>query len=116
MIAHVAINLSSINFHDPEFAQHVGRTLQKHGLSSHDLMMEITESVMFDISPATLKNLHVLQAMGIRLSMDDFGTALPTYRPTDLPPYRLIALGRVQPRRWRGCRWFQRPANRGYRL
>lgn len=73
-IPHLAINLSTNNFHDPEFAQHVCRTLHKHGLQPQDLMLEITESVMLDSSPATLDNLKALHDMGMRLSMDDFGT------------------------------------------
>ena len=73
-IPHVAVNLSTNNFHDPEFAQHVQTCLRKHGLSSSDLMMEITENVMLDSSPATLDNLKALDSMGIRLSLDDFGT------------------------------------------
>lgn len=73
-VAHVAINLSTSNFHDPEFAQRVRQTLHQHGLDHQDLVMEITESVMLDSSPATLSNLQALHAMGVRLSMDDFGT------------------------------------------
>ena len=73
-IPHVAVNLSTKNFHDAEFAQQVLAELHKHGLSSQDLMLEITESVMLDNSPATLSNLQTLNEMGIRLSMDDFGT------------------------------------------
>lgn len=73
-IPHVAVNLSTNNFHDPHFAQRVLTSLQKHGLTCQDLMLEITESVMLDSSPATLNNLQALHTMGIRLSMDDFGT------------------------------------------
>ena len=73
-IPHVAINLSTNNFHDPEFAQQVLGTLRKHGLQPNDLMLEITESVMLDNSPATMDNLKTLHEMGMRLSMDDFGT------------------------------------------
>jgi diguanylate cyclase (GGDEF)-like protein/PAS domain S-box-containing protein len=73
-IPHIAVNLSTNNFHDPAFAQHVQATLHQHGLSCQDLMLEITESVMLDSSPATLDNLKALNEMGIRLSMDDFGT------------------------------------------
>lgn len=73
-IPHVAVNLSTNNFHDPAFAQQVLASLHKHGLACQDLMMEITESVMLDSSPATLNNLQALHAMGIQLSMDDFGT------------------------------------------
>ena len=73
-IPHVAVNLSTKNFHDPDFATNVGRALQAHGLCAADLMLEITESVMLDSSPATQENLTALHAMGLRLSMDDFGT------------------------------------------
>lgn len=73
-IPHVAVNLSTNNFHDPEFADHVAGTLRKHGLHPRDLMLEITESVMLDNSPATMNNLKALHEMGMRLSMDDFGT------------------------------------------
>lgn len=73
-IAHVAVNLSTKNLHAPQFAQQVLRCLEQHGLGCQDLMMEITESVMLDNSPATLNNLQALHAMGIHLSMDDFGT------------------------------------------
>lgn len=73
-IPHVAVNLSTNNLHDPEFAQRVHACVHKHGLRCTDVMMEITESVMLDSSPATLDNLKALNRMGIRLSMDDFGT------------------------------------------
>ena len=74
LIPHIAINLSTNNFHDPAFAHNVAAALQKHGLSPADLMLEITESVMLDSSPATMDNLQKLHALGMRLSMDDFGT------------------------------------------
>ena len=73
-IPHVAVNLSSNNFHNPEFAQLIWSKLQQHGLGSQDLMLEITESVMLDSSAATLDNLKTLGELGMRLSMDDFGT------------------------------------------
>ncbi|MDO4593298.1 MAG: EAL domain-containing protein, partial [Comamonadaceae bacterium] len=73
-IPHVSINLSTDNFHSPEFAKQVRDTLRKHQLQPYDLMLEITESVMLDSSPATVANLEALHAMGMRLAMDDFGT------------------------------------------
>lgn len=73
-IPHVAVNLSTNNFHAQGFAQQVQFTLHKYGLQSSDLVLEITESVMLDNSPVTLENLKALHAMGLRLSMDDFGT------------------------------------------
>ncbi len=39
-------------------------TLHQHGLGCQDLVLEITESVMLDSSPATLDNLNALNEMG----------------------------------------------------
>ncbi|MDR3004230.1 MAG: EAL domain-containing protein [Acidovorax sp.] len=73
-VPQVAVNLSTKNFHDPGFAQSVANTLQRHGLVAKDLVLEITESVMLNASPATLANLHALHSQGLQLSLDDFGT------------------------------------------
>ncbi|WP_370679019.1 putative bifunctional diguanylate cyclase/phosphodiesterase [Comamonas sp. GB3 AK4-5] len=73
-VPQVAVNLSTKNFHDPEFAQSVASALQRHGLAAKDLVLEITESVMLNASPATLANLESLHQLGLQLSLDDFGT------------------------------------------
>ncbi len=73
-VPQVAINLSTKNFHEPQFAQSVADVLRRHGLTAKDLVLEITESVMLDASPATLANLDALHRLGLQLSLDDFGT------------------------------------------
>lgn len=73
-VPHVSVNLSTRNFHDPQFATQVQQTLSRYGLHPLDLILEITESVMLDTSHATQANLHNLHANGMRLSLDDFGT------------------------------------------
>ena len=73
-VPQVAINLSTKNFHEPLFAQSVADVLRRHGLTAKDLVLEITESVMLDASPATLANLEALHRLGLQLSLDDFGT------------------------------------------
>lgn len=73
-VPQVAVNLSTKNFHEPTFAQSVADVLRRHGLTAKDLVLEITESVMLDASPATLANLEALHRLGLQLSLDDFGT------------------------------------------
>ena len=73
-VPQIAVNLSTKNFHEPSFAQSVANVLQRHGLATKDLVLEITESVMLDASPATLANLEALHQQGLLLSLDDFGT------------------------------------------
>ena len=73
-VPHVAVNLSGRSFHQKGFAQNVSNTLRQHGLAAHDLLLEITESVMMDAREVTQENIELLSQQGFRLSLDDFGT------------------------------------------
>ena len=73
-VPHVAVNLSGRSFHQKGFAQNVSDTLRQHGLAAHDLLLEITESVMMDAREITQENIELLSQQGFRLSLDDFGT------------------------------------------
>ncbi len=70
----VSVNLSGRSFHQAEFAQQVCDALERHGLRTHDVLLEITESVMMDARPVTLTNIEALHQKGFKLSLDDFGT------------------------------------------
>ena len=70
----ISVNLSPLQFRNPELPGVVEALLRKHALAPHMLTLEITESVMMDAgytAGATLGNIH---ASGVGLSIDDFGT------------------------------------------
>ena len=70
----VAINVSALEFAQPDFVQQVAGVLQRLGLPAHLLELELTESILIrDVNEAQAK-LHALQALGVHLSLDDFGT------------------------------------------
>ncbi|OLS59748.1 EAL domain-containing protein [Pseudomonas putida] len=73
-IPSVSVNLSPSNFHNLDLAGMVGSVLDQHGLAAQDLTIELTENLLLDTNPGTMKVLHDLNAQGIRLAMDDFGT------------------------------------------
>jgi diguanylate cyclase (GGDEF)-like protein/PAS domain S-box-containing protein len=70
----VAVNLSPTSFHNLELPSLIADALERHALKPQDLTLEITESVLVDTNPSTLKTLAEVHAQGVRLSMDDFGT------------------------------------------
>ncbi|MET0679177.1 MAG: EAL domain-containing protein [Bradyrhizobium sp.] len=70
----VAVNLSPVQFKNPNLVSSVKDALQASGLPPHRLELEITESVLLQNSEATLSVLHELRAHGVRISLDDFGT------------------------------------------
>ena len=73
-VPHVALNLSGRSFHQKGFAQSIHSALTQHGLSTQDLLLEITESVVMDGRTVTQENIEQLSQQGFRLSLDDFGT------------------------------------------
>jgi len=68
----VAVNVS-VRQLGVEFVAEVAEVLAETGLSPERLTLEITESVLVD-DERTLASLEALKALGVRLSLDDFGT------------------------------------------
>lgn len=70
----VAVNLSPVQFRQRDLVAQVRRALTGAKLDPARLELEITESLLLGDSESTLKALHELRAMGVRICMDDFGT------------------------------------------
>ncbi len=69
----VAVNLSAPQLYQGDLAEKVQSVLDESGLAPEYLELEITESMTMDVH-AVLPVLHQLKRMGVRISMDDFGT------------------------------------------
>ena len=69
----VAVNLSARQFQQPELVEHVKRALRETGLPARSLDLEITESHAMQNAEATIHTLRELKALGVRISIDDFG-------------------------------------------
>jgi len=70
----VAVNVSAVQFHRGAVHETVLRALADSGVSPDRLEVEITESIFLEGGEATLKLLHALRALGVRIALDDFGT------------------------------------------
>ena len=70
----VAVNLSAAQFRSQALLQTVIGSLAASGLNANRLELEITESVLMHSNETTLRTLHQLRELGIRVAMDDFGT------------------------------------------
>jgi diguanylate cyclase (GGDEF)-like protein len=70
----VAVNLSARSFLDAQLATEVPRALERTGVPAGCLELEITESMLM-LDPVRAKaTLERLSALGLRVSVDDFGT------------------------------------------
>jgi EAL domain-containing protein (putative c-di-GMP-specific phosphodiesterase class I) len=73
-IESVAVNVSTRQLRDDDFARRALEIVRRNGLQPADLELEITESVFIGNAEATIGQLHTLRAAGVALSLDDFGT------------------------------------------
>lgn len=70
----VAVNLSARQFQQRELIRIVEKALADTGIDPRFVELEITESIAMQNTEWTISMLHDLRAMGISISMDDFGT------------------------------------------
>lgn len=70
----MAVNISSLQFRQAGFAARVRQIIDETGIQPGHLELELTESMVMSTSPHILDTLEHLKALGIQLSLDDFGT------------------------------------------
>ncbi|HNQ75478.1 MAG TPA: EAL domain-containing protein [Pseudothauera hydrothermalis] len=69
-----AVNVSVVQFRDPQFVEMVDRALADAGMSADRLELEVTESVCVLGQDAVAAQLGALTRRGIQVAIDDFGT------------------------------------------
>jgi EAL domain-containing protein (putative c-di-GMP-specific phosphodiesterase class I) len=69
----IAVNVSVRQFLHPDFVDMVMATIHRTGISPHRLKLELTESLLADRMEISLAKLGTLKALGVTLSLDDFG-------------------------------------------
>lgn len=70
----VAVNLSPRQFAEPELVEQVHDVIAETGIDPGQLRLEITEKMTMDDADHAAEVLKRLRALGIQLSIDDFGT------------------------------------------
>jgi EAL domain-containing protein (putative c-di-GMP-specific phosphodiesterase class I) len=90
----LAVNLSPVQFGDPDLVGVVEAALERSGLSAHRLELEITERVLMEDSGANLRTLHELKRLGVRISIDDFGVGHSSFSYLRRFPFDDIKLDR----------------------
>ena len=71
----IAVNLSPVHFRRGDLAGLVHAVLLETGLSPQRLELEVTEGVLIDDFSRAVSILRRLKSLGVRIAMDDFGTA-----------------------------------------
>lgn len=69
----VAVNLSPVQFNDPDLVRTVFDILEQTGFPPDQLVLEITESALMDHTDNTIATLNKLREHNIQIALDDFG-------------------------------------------
>lgn len=70
----VAVNLSAVQFRQPDLVENIQTALHVTGLDANALILEVTETAVMRDAESTIQTLNGLRALGVVLSIDDFGT------------------------------------------
>ena len=92
--ARFSVNISMRQFKEKDFVETLTNILKETGLPPGCLEIELTESVIMTDVENTIKILHDLKELGIRLSIDDFGTGFSSLSYLKSMPIDVIKIDR----------------------
>ena len=94
MLLNVSINVSAQDIENPGLSGRVAEILAERKLDAGRLTLEITESGLLSETENALSNLHSIAALGVRLSVDDFGTGYATLKQLQKLPVHELKIDR----------------------
>jgi diguanylate cyclase (GGDEF)-like protein len=89
----IAVNVSARQLQHPDFVGHVDEALAASGLPAHQLVLEITESVLIDTGDVE-QRLAELKARGVQIALDDFGTGYGSLAYLQRLPVDIVKIDR----------------------
>ncbi|HZO13900.1 MAG TPA: EAL domain-containing protein, partial [Polyangiaceae bacterium] len=90
---HVSVNLSAKQF-DDDVSEHVEQALRDSGLEPSQLKLEVTESAVLENRELATETLERLKQIGVRVSLDDFGTGFSSFSYLHQLPYDTLKIDR----------------------
>jgi diguanylate cyclase (GGDEF)-like protein len=91
---YLSVNVSPLLLTHPGAADDVGAALERYGVRPHRLHLELAESRLIAQDPALRERLVDLCDIGVRLTMDDYGTGASTIAHLKELPFDLLKVDR----------------------
>jgi predicted signal transduction protein with EAL and GGDEF domain len=89
-----SVNVSAKDFASAGFADQVKVRLGRHAVAPDQLQLEITETALWSANPSVDQTVADLVAMGVDLSLDDFGTGFASLQQLRRYPLRELKIDR----------------------
>lgn len=90
----LSVNVAAADIERPEFCTSIVNTLRQTGIDPRRFCLEITESGMVSETETALENLQKIAALGVFLSVDDFGTGYATLAQLQRLPVQELKIER----------------------
>ncbi len=90
----MSVNLSALQFEDPDLVTTVQGALEEAGLPSRCLILELTESAVLRRADSAVDRLAALKALGIQIALDDFGTGQSSLSLLRSLPFDVLKIDR----------------------
>lgn len=94
-LSRMGVNISVLQFMQPDFPSLVARILQETDLKAEALELEITESLLMRDPDGANHTLQELKALGVQLAIDDFGTGYSSLSRLKQLPLDRLKIDRV---------------------
>lgn len=91
---HMAINLSFRQFQDSQLLSTLSRLIQERGVDAQWLEFELTETAVMRRSDQVQQTMLALARLGVRFSLDDFGTGFSSFVHLNNLPITLLKIDR----------------------
>lgn len=89
---HMAVNLSFRQFQDSQLLATLERLIEERGIDPHWLEFELTETAVMRRSDQVRSTMSALAALGVRFSLDDFGTGFSSFVHLSRLPISLLKI------------------------
>jgi diguanylate cyclase (GGDEF)-like protein len=91
----VAINISPLQFQFQDIPQLISKALVKHNVDPSMLVVEVTENIFLENITRIAAVLSELKKMGVRVSIDDFGSGYSSLRYVQMLPIDKIKIDKA---------------------
>jgi len=91
----VSINISSKQFHQKDFCDHVIKTLESYDIPPSNITLEITESALLENFEASKMKMQRLKKIGLHFSIDNFGSGFSSLTYLQQLPLNEIKIDRA---------------------
>ncbi|MEO9772872.1 ammonium transporter [Roseibium sp.] len=92
--ANISINVSPVQFRDKNFVDDVERAIESSGVPAGRIELEITENTLIEDNARALSVLTRLKAIGVKISLDDFGVGYSSLSYLSRFPFDCIKIDR----------------------